>query len=266
MSRRAFAMPMVIALVVVVGISTAVMLERQSAQRRTVDRQLRWYQEHHGRLGLQEAIEAWLKSLPSNADLHALLPADGHFLDLKLQGRSTATVHLYERQSAVLTDMSAVDEAMVDAAAAIANAVAMVYGEQGPPDGLRVVGPPQLSTHTTSQEVIELAVEAVTGDRSVAQGFAASIVADRESNGGVSTTGAVNAAINASGAAQELRTTLARLFTVRPTLYYAVVELRTSTYGPPSARYGGYFSIANDRSLSSTERSAFLTWENLALE
>ena len=259
-------MPMVITLVVVVGLMTAVMLERQSAQRQTVDRQLRWYQEHHGRLGLQEAIEAWIKSLPSNADLHSLLPADGHFLDLKLRGGTTASVTLYERQNAVLTDLSAVDDTMVDAAAAIASAVAQLYGPDGPPDGLRTVGPPQLSTHTASRELIELAVQAVTGDRGVAKGFAGSIVADRESSGGISTSGAVGTAIADSGAETDLRATLSSLFTVRPTLYYAVVELRTSAYGDPSARYGGYFSIATDRSLSSTERSAFLTWENLGVE
>lgn len=266
MTRRGFAMPMVIALVVVVGMMTAVMLERQTSQRYTVDRQLRWYQEHHARLGLQEAIEAWVKSLPSNADLAALLPADGHFLDLKLRGGSVATVTLRERQCAVLTDLSAVDAAMTDAAAAIAGAVAQVYGERGPPEGLRTVGPPQLSTITTSQDLLELAVEAVTGDRSVARGFAASIVADREANGGISTSGAVGSAIAASGADPELRTTLSRLFTVKPTLYYATVELRTSTYGPAAARYGGYFLVAHDRSLSSAERSAFLTWENLGVE
>lgn len=266
MTRRAFAMPMVIALVVVVGLMTAVMLERQSAQRQTVDRQLRWYQEHHARLGLQEAIEAWIKSLPSNADLHALLPANGHFIDLKLRGGTTASVTLIERQNAVLTDLSAVDDTIVDMAAAIAAAVAQIYGPEGPPDGLRTVGPPQLSTHTASRELIELAVQAVTGDRAVAKGFASSILADREGNGNISTSGAVGTAITDSGADPELRATLANLFTVRPTLYYAVVELRTSAYGKPSARYGGYFSVANDRNLSSLERSAFLTWENLGVE
>jgi hypothetical protein len=57
------------------------------------------------------------------------------------------------------------------------------------------------------------------------------------------------------------------MFTVRPTLYYATVELRRSTYGPPLARYGGYFVLGTGRPTASTSaRSAFLTWERLGVE
>ncbi len=265
-AARGFAMPIVLILVVVVGLMTTVMLERQSTQRLITFRQLNWYQEHHARLGLQEGIEAWLKSLPSNTNLQSILPPDGHFLDLKLRGGTTASISLHERQNAVLTDMSGVDGAMLGAIASIAAAVEDVYGTAGPPDGLRTIGPPQFSAHTTSPELIELAVEAVTGDSTIAKGFARSLVADRESNGGIASAGAVGMAIADSGADPELRSQLARLFTVRPTLYFAIVELRSSTVGPPDARYGGYFSVANNRDLGSTERSAFLTWENLGVE
>jgi len=265
-NRHAFAMPMVLMLVVVVGLMSAVMLERQSAQRNTTQRQLRWYQEHHARLGLQEALEAWIKSLPTNVDLQAVLPADGHFLDLKLRGGTTASVSLEERQNAVLTDMAAVDSAVLEAASAIAAAVAQVYGEGGPPDGLRTIGPPSLSANTTSTDLIEIVVETVTGERNAAEAFARSIDDDRQSNGGLCSAGAVGVAIAASGVEPELRSTLARLFTVRPSLYFATVELRSSTVGPPDARYGGYFSIATDRSLAATDRSAFLSWDNLGVE
>jgi hypothetical protein len=267
MKHRGFAMPMVLALVVVVGMMSAVMLERQGAQRLITQRQLTWYKEHHARLGLQEGIEAWIKSLPSNADLRSILPVDGHFLDLKLRGRSSASITLLEQQHAVLIDLAAVDANLLDAAAAIAAAVAQTYGKDGPPeDGLRTVGPPQFSTHSTSEDLIALAVEAVTGDRNVGEAFARSIAGDREDNGGSSSAGAVGMAIADAGIESDMRAVISRLFTVRPTLYYAVVELRDSTIGPPVARYGGYFSIAANRDPSSTDRSAFLTWENLGVE
>lgn len=266
MIARAFAMPMVLVLVVVVGMMSAVMLDRQSAQRLTTQRQLDWYQEHHGRLGLQEGIEAWIRSLPTNVDLQAVLPADGHYLDLKLRGGTTAVISFEERQSAILTDMAAVDAEMLEAASVIAAAVGQVYGENGPPEGLRTVGPPTLSAHTASLELMEVVVEAVTGDRSAAQGFARSIEADRSDNGGRCSAGAVGVAIADSGVDPALRATLSRLFTVRPTLYFAVVEIRDSTIGPAQARYGGYFSIATNRDPGSTDRSAFLTWESLGVE
>ncbi len=267
--HRAFAMPMVLVLVVIVGIMSAVMLERQAAQRMIVQRQLGWYQEHHARLGLQEGIEAWLRSLPTNLDLAATLPADGHFLDLELQDGTEAVVSFLERQDAVLTDLAAVDNATVDAAAAVVDAVATAFGPAGPPDdGLRTVGPPSLSVHTASAELLEIAASAVIGDAGTGKVFARALVADRENNGGRCTPSAIGTAASQAGLEAEVRASVTRMFTVRPTLFYATVELRRSSYEPPLARYGGYFVVAPIRgsNASATARSAFLTWERLGVE
>lgn len=267
-SRRGFALPMVISLVVVVGIMSVVMLERQGVQRLVVQRQLDWYQEHHARLGLQEAIEVWLRALPTSFDLAANLPADGRFLELGLSDGTTATVTLQERQNAVLIDLAAVEDANMEAAAAIAEAVGQFYGEPGPPDGLRTVGPAALSTHSASPELLEIAAGAVLGDAGAGRLFAASLISDREDNGGRSTPTAVGTAAVQANLEPEDRALVNRMFTVRPTLFHAVVELRSSSYGPPLARYGGYFVVGTTRasSTSTPNRSAFLTWERLAIE
>lgn len=267
MNARAFAMPMVLVLVVVVGMMSAVMLDRQATQRLVVQRQLNWYQEHHARLGLQEAIEAWIRSLPSGTEIGALLPGDGHFLDLELRGGDRATIYFNDRQNAVLTDLAAVDDASLDAAAAIVSAVAVVFGQDGPPDdGLRTVGPPQLSVHSISPQLLEVAAQAITGDTSSARAFAAALIADRNSNGGRASASAIGLAIADATSDPEIRSRLSRMFTVRPTLYYATVELRDSSIGPPVARYGGYFVVSTSRTTSGAERSAFLTWENIGVE
>lgn len=262
-SAAAFALPMVLVLVVVVGIMSAVMIERQSAQRYTTQRQLGWYQEHHARLGLQEAIEAWIKALPSSIDLGAVLPADGHFLDIKLPGGDIAVVSLVERQNAVLIDVATVETVALDDAAAIVEACAEIFGPEGPLDGYRTVGPVALSAHTSSPELLEVAAQAITQDNAMASAFASSIVADREANGGRASSNAVGYAINDATSDADLRSRLSRMFTVRPTLFFATVELRTSTVGPAAARFGGYFIVSNR---SSTDRTAFLTWENIGVE
>lgn len=265
-ARAGFAMPIVLALVVVVGVMSAVMLERQAAQRMVVSRQLGWYQEHHARLGLQEGIEAWIRSLPSGFDLGAALPPDGHFLDMELRDGTDATVFLVERQNAVLTDLAAVEDVNLDGAAAVAEAVAAAFGQTGPPDGLRSVGPAALSVHTASPELLEVAASALTGDSGAGSLFATSLINDRASNGGRCTSGAIGQAASAANVDNEVRTLLSRMFTVRPTLYFATVELRDSTYGPPLARYGGYFSMGSTRAGAGLTRSAFLTWHNLGVE
>jgi len=262
-SAHAFALPIVLVLVVVVGLMSAIMLERQSAQRHTTQRQLGWYQEHHARLGLQEAIEAWIKALPSSLDLGAVLPPDGHFLDLKLRGGNLAVVSLLERQNAVLIDLAAVGTVSFDDAAAVIQSCDAVFGPDGPPDGYRSVGPVALSAHTASPELIEVAAQAITQDAAIAKAFASSLIADREANGGRSSANAIGYAIADASAEPDVRSRLSRMFTVRPTLYYATVELRSSTVGPAAARYGGYFVISNR---SSTDRTAFLTWENIGVE
>ncbi|MBK7403827.1 MAG: hypothetical protein IPJ41_04130 [Phycisphaerales bacterium] len=265
--RRAFALPMVIALVVVVGMMCAVMLERQAAQRGLAQRQLGWYQEHHARLGLQEAIDAWVRNLPTGVDLGTLLPADGHFLDLELKDGTDASVTLKEGQGAILTDLAAVEPVSYDDAAAELSAVASFYGPSGPPDGLRTVGPVALSLHTASAELIEIAAGAITGQADVATRFAQSIEQDRQANGGRCSPSAMGIAMSEAGVDADMRTRLGRMFTVRPTLYYATVELRDSSVGPAMARFGGYFIVANTRtSTTSGDRSAFLTWEKLGVE
>lgn len=257
-------MPMVLMLVVVVGMMAAVMLERQSAQRNTTQRHLGWYQEHHARLGLQEAIEAWVKSLPTGVEVGSVLPPDGHFLDLELRGSERAVVYLVERQNAVLSDLAAVEAASLDDATAIAEACAEVFGPDGPPDGYRTVGPPSLSVHTASPELIELVAQVITGDVGAARAFAGSIVSERQANGGRATPTAIGNALTSASVDPELRSRFGRVFTVRPTLYYATVELRLTRTGPPAARFGGYFSISTGR--AAAERTAFLTWENIGVE
>ncbi len=259
----AFALPIVLVLVIVVGLMSAIMLERQTAQRYTTQRQLGWYQEHHARLGLQEAIEAWIKALPSSLDLGSVLPPDGHFLDLKLRGGNLAVVSLLERQNAVLIDLAAVSTVSFDDAAAIIEACDAVFGPAGPPDGYRSVGPVALSAHTASPELLEVAAQAITQDAAIAKAFASSLVSDREENGGRCSPNAIGYAITDASVEPEIRSRLSRMFTVRPTLYYATVELRSSTIGPADARYGGYFVVGNR---AGSDRTAFLTWENIGVE
>ena len=63
---RAFAMPVALIIVLLVGVVTGLMFERQASQRRLIDRQLWWYQEHHARFGVQEVVDAWMTQIPSN--------------------------------------------------------------------------------------------------------------------------------------------------------------------------------------------------------
>ena len=103
----------------------------------------------------------------------------------------------------------------------------------------------------------------------MAEDFVRNLVAQREESGRVSAS-AIGIAAQEAEVEPEARVRLTRMITVRPTLYYAVIELRSSTIGPADAAYGGYFTVrtvgGGSSSGTSTGRSTFLTWERLPVE
>lgn len=261
-------MPVAIVLVLVVGVMAAIMLERQGAERLIVGRRMLWYQEHHSRLGIQESVELWLGQLPSGADLGEYLGEGGHFLDLSMSDGTKAAVFVAERQSTILGDPSAAPPELREDAQLVLDAVQARYGEAGPPGGYRYFGPPSLSSSGTPDELLLVVALAVTGDERVASALVRTLAEDREANGGRSSERAVADACESVQVEPSLRAQLIRLIVARPSLYYATVELRSSNYGPPLARYGGYFTPVIPRTGSDvwSTRSAFLSWENLGVE
>ncbi len=268
--RRGFAMLMVIALLVVVSIMAAVMLDRQGVQNRVAARQLTWYQEHHARLGLQEAIEAWIRLLPSRTELSTVLPPDGHFLDLDLKDGTTATITFQERQNLILADLSAVPDTLKPDAATIIEYAQQTYGPAGPPEGVRKVGPATISVNTASEETLLTVSKALIGDDHDAELFVRLLLEDRDNNNGRVSPSGIGAAAQDAQLEPETRGRLVRMLTIHPTLYYATIELSDSSIGPPLARYGGYFTVASTgagRSNNpSATRSTFLSWEKLSIE
>lgn len=199
-----------------------------------------------------------------------MLPSDGHFLDLQLDDGTTATVYFEERQNSILTDLAAVELAVQADAAAVIELAAVVFGEEGPPDGLRTVGPAAVSAHTASEATLMVVAEAIMGDSGAAQQFVRRLIADREDNGGRASANAIGLAAQDAGVEADVRVRLTRMITVRPTLFYAVIELRDSTVGPAQSAYGGFFTVgsigAAVSGTASPTRSTFLTWERVAVE
>ena len=270
--RSGFAMLMVISLLVVVSIMAAVILDRQGVQNRVAARQITWYQEHHARLGLQEAIEAWIRILPSRTELTTILPENGHFLDLDLKDGTTASIWFVERQNAILNNLVAVAPDLQSDAAALIEHAHATYGQTDPPDGYRTAGPVQISVNSASAETLQIVAEALIGDTHTAEVFVGLLIKDRDDNGGQVSPSGIGTAAQDAQIDPEIRTRLVRMLTIHPTLYYATIELRDSSIGPPLARYGGYFTVASAGAgraapaSASATRSTFLTWEKLSTE
>src|SRR4051812_26592877 len=104
-ARRAFALPMVLMLVLISGVLLAVMIDRQGAQALTVQRELDSYTFHHISRGVQEAIEAWIRNNGNN-DIAGALDVDGHAFDLQVEGGQLVRISFYEAQDTVLAELA----------------------------------------------------------------------------------------------------------------------------------------------------------------
>ena len=147
---------MVLMLVLVSGIILAVMLERQSMQALTVQRELDSYRFHHVSRGMQEAVEAWIRSNGAN-DIADALDQDGHAFDLAAEGGQVVHISFYEAQGTILADFSGLSGDALDAARAIVEKLRDQRGANAA-KFVRREGPVAVSVNTASQEVLQAVI------------------------------------------------------------------------------------------------------------
>lgn len=104
-ARRAFALPMVLMLVLVSSIMLGVMIERHVAQAMTVQRQIDTYGFGHVTRGIGEALDGWVKSNGQNAIADAL-DGDNLAFSLETAGGETVRIHLQDGQGLALADLA----------------------------------------------------------------------------------------------------------------------------------------------------------------
>jgi hypothetical protein len=169
--RRAFALPLVILLSLVVGISTAMMLERQAAQSYFVQRQITAYQDDHLGKGMEEIINQWLAGA-STRPIEERLQSDGRALEMRLAGGVTLTLYVRDGQGAALQDLSSLTgEALQDARGilrelrrdgALSAQRRNARGRNADPI-LRMHGPVQISINSADQDVLRAVLRSITG-------------------------------------------------------------------------------------------------------
>ena len=106
--RRGYALVIVVLLTVVVGLTAAVGLQRQSSESLSVARQVAAYQQHHASRGMQEAIGVWLRAVNART-VGESLGEGGHALDISLADGSTLSVYLHDGQGTALADEVLID-------------------------------------------------------------------------------------------------------------------------------------------------------------
>jgi hypothetical protein len=269
-TRRAFALPMVILVMVVVSLTISVSLARFSAQQRVVDRQIRAYQEHHAGRGLQEAIGAWLRQQNGRDLFDVLDPDDGHAMDIELDDGSIVSVFLRDGQGSALSNLTGRTEREINEGEDILRELARNVSQHQYLEMTRPFGPLGISASSAPELLISNTCNAIMGGngRTLADG----ILEKRQQSGRLTRVDITQIASTA-GISSDERAEMQRVFATDIELWAVIVEVRAGSgalRGRLVSRYGGITRIrlnsGRRNSSNLMELGAFITWKDLGVE
>lgn len=273
--RRAYALAMVVILLMVASVLIAVMLDRANNHRLTVKRQLQQYVEEQVGRGMREAVEAWL-AFQRGEDLREALDVDGRGFSIQIDSGGVAEgqrvdIYFRDAQGTILAELAGLQQESFK----IAREALIALRQENGRDWKRFTrpeGPVAVSVRTASRESLTAIVDACLDGMGV-PGFVDEMISAR--GGEVSgfsdmTQEDFARLVNNSGLPPEAQSRLMMALTIAPSLWW--VEARSVSRDPdkPALRFGGYAIIARQgqaRPATSVRRaSMLLTWERLPEE
>lgn len=270
-SRRAFALPMVIMVVMLSTLLIAVMLQRSTAQGYTVQRQKDAYLEHHASRGFQEVLNFWINSL-GRYSLLDVIEEDGHAFDLTLTDGSVVSVSIRDAQGTLTTSLTGLQDTQEYLVLEPLHWLDTMYPNRV--DLVRPAGPIQVSAFSAPKEVLD-AIEGALADTEPTGTLAAAIIkarADGTLDAAELTAVGAEAGFSTGQTAGDFR----NLLTHQPTMFRAIVELRVPRYGGGmrlAARYSGLMQLqptGGGQQAGTTgglvSASLFLSWGPMPIE
>jgi hypothetical protein len=262
--RAAFALPIVLVVILIGGSMLVVALDRQSVQSRSAMRVEQGYDEFHTSRGLLQIIETWLRS-GGNRPLLDRLDEQGMAFSLNVRGQPPVRVYMEDAQGSVLTDvLYLTGNSGRDAQRLLLSMREAAAGDPDPTRFFRAAGPTQVSVHTAPPEVLRALVTSTVG-AGYADAFIDSLLKSRQQQRLRSTD--IVAALNAATVpAGRTRNRLNRLMTVNPQLWKVEVEIGDP--GNVTARYRGVLqNRPPDRTGASgpfQRRLSVISWEKIS--
>ncbi len=268
--RKAFVMPIVILLMVVVGLTMSLSLRRLSTQHLLVSRQINAYYEHHSGRGLQEAIGAWLRQ-QNGRQLNEVLEAKtGKAMDIILADKSVVSIFLFDAQGTLLSDLSSVNTNQIDEVGRSLENLAASVGPREYGRLTRPFGPSAVSIHSAPEQVVKaicLSISQSNGSR-----LANDLLLLRESGETITRQDLIETATSA-GITPVQRSAVLRMMATDVQIWGVVVEIRGGqglNRGRLLARYGGATRIRSNSgrrsSSNAMEIGSFYTWKDLGID
>jgi hypothetical protein len=267
-----FALPMVILLAMVVGVMAAVMLERQSAQRLAVARQVSSYRSHHLGRGVREIISAWLVSI-TGQPVENMLGPGGLVVTITTPDRQTIRVWMEDGQGSALTELAGLSGDDLATARALRDYLEGLDRGRIDPKWVRSVGPAAISAKSAPEDVVRGLAMVVAEMKVKATSFTRSIRDARED--GQITDAEIGMAAEQASFSPEQKTRMLRLLTAKPDLWLVRASVfsadRPTDPSHEVARYEGRVQLggAGIAALGSglmQSLGSFLSWEERPVE
>lgn len=274
--RRAFVMPVVILLALIVSLTVTVMLNRNTVRRYDVDTGLLSYVEGHRERGIREIIAIWLQ-FSAKQDLEALIGRNDVVFTLDYSGGRRLTVSLINDQTTALTDpqglipsQPSVEVIDLETQRAIATRTRQALGSAAELFG-RDSGPLAIDVVHAPADVLHAITLALLQDPEQASAYASRLEDLRDTTPDLDRSAMLNLADDV-GIEIAIQTQLVAMLTTTPTLWRVRAELtgpRSGDRHATIARYEGLVNIPREDTtsplLTGSEHtnSWFLEWNRV---
>lgn len=265
-ARRAFALPLVILLSLVVSLGIGVILMRSGASNAAVNRQIRVYQQHHRHAGMKEMVDRWLAT--THGSVQEQLEADGRAFTLELPRGGRVTVSITDGQGTLMDDLRGLYGPEARYTAIAVDTLRRRMGPEPRPDletlFFRKAGPAPVSINSAPSDVLEAVTTAIIPGRN-GERLAREYESRRRT--ALLTQADIRSIALEMDATNEEAAALEMMLTAAPTVW--MVEAVESVQGRAVARSGGLIEIVSETNAGSTtglgSRTRFLTWDDLPM-
>ena len=252
--NRAYALPLVLLLALVAGLTLTAMLERQSAQALTVSRLVEGYDAHHAERGVRELADGWLKSVTSQALSGAVDTEPRHALRVRLDDDRTLDLYVSQAQHRLLSRF----DGLAAHDTADARRILRAARRLGVEPETRPAGPVAVAVATASRDTLRAVALSVLDDEDLADSLADALIRERDRK--PVTEGSVASVANSLGIEADTRAGLVRLLTSSPSLF----AVRAKLHAPGrTVVYEGLATLAGGGSAAGapvSRDSSFLSW------
>lgn len=260
---RGFALPIVMLLAIVAGLTASVMLMRHAAQVRTVQRQLDSYQTQHGVRGIQEIVGLWV-SLNGGRDIEDITDPDGHVLTIFPGDGTKIEIRMFQASGRLLDNLDSVGSEMRQTLGDAVSRLRDDVRRDTEYEGLtRVVGAPQVAVQHAEDEVLEAVIAAAAGPGSVAGILGEIRERLEDSDESQITSNEIGQIITEQGLDPGPSAALARLLGARDSLWEMELSVVGTGINITAGEIARYRAMVTVPEAGTTMSIPFLSWQEI---